>query len=227
MDIKIGIIGGMGPKATNQFLDRITELTDAEKDQDHVRYILYSDPEIPNRIDAYFKRMESPVQAINRGIDFMEKNGITTVAIPCNTAHIWFNEFHGKPGILNMIELTTDHVIKSGYIRPGILATTATLKSGLYLDSLHSSGIETIVPYAGETVMKAVHAVKLGKIEEGKSILKPVVKELEIRGADSIIMACTEIPVILSNGDTELPLMDSDRILAEKIITIAGKKLKK
>ena len=94
MDIEIGIIGGMGPKATNQFLDRIVELTDATKDQDHVRYILYSDPEIPNRIDAYFHGKESPVNAINKGIDFLEKNGLTTIAIPCNTAHIWFDKFH-------------------------------------------------------------------------------------------------------------------------------------
>ena len=87
MDIKVGIIGGMGPKATNQFLDRLTELTDADKDQEHVRYILYNDPEIPNRIDAYFNNGESPVDSINRGIDFMEKNGIQTVGIPCNTGH--------------------------------------------------------------------------------------------------------------------------------------------
>jgi aspartate racemase len=226
MDINVGIIGGMGPKATNQFLDRITELTDADKDQDHVRYILYSDPEIPNRIEAYFDGAETPVEAINKGIDFLGRNGIKTIAIPCNTAHIWFSQFHNDVNLLNMIKLTVDAVIKSGYKKPGFLATTATIKSGLYINQLKEKGIITVIPEDEDKVMAAVQAVKLGDISRGKAILKPVINELKERGSDSIIMACTEIPVILNHEDTTLPLIDSDRILAEEIILAAGKKLK-
>lgn len=227
MDITTGIIGGMGPKATNQFLDKMVELTDAKKDQDHVRYILYSDPEIPNRIDAYFNGGPSPVEAINDGIDFLKKNGIKTIAIPCNTAHIWYNQFHQNVELLNMIELTVDAVKKSGYKNPGILATTATIKSGLYIESLKEEGFETIIPEDENTVMEAVQAVKLDNPNLGKTLLKPVIKDLENRGCDCIIMACTEIPVILDKKGTKLPLIDSDKILAEKIIIASGKKLKK
>jgi len=226
MDINVGIIGGMGPKATNQFLDRITELTDADKDQDHVRYILYSDPEIPNRIDAYFHGAKTPVEAINNGIDFLERNGITTIAIPCNTAHIWFSQFHRDVNLLNMIDLTVNAVIKSGHKKPGFLATTATIKSGLYINQLKEKGIIPIIPEQEDKVMDAVQAVKLGDIRRGKDILKPVIDELINGGSDSIIMACTEIPVILDQEDTSLPLIDSDRILAEEIILASGKKLK-
>ena len=227
MDIEIGIIGGMGPKATNQFLDRVVELTDAKKDQDHVRYILYSDPEIPNRIDAYFYGKESPVSAINKGIDFLEKNGIRTIAIPCNTAHIWFDKFHKNVEVLNMIDLTVKVALESGYRKPGILATTATIKSGLYIDSLAAAGLHPVVPEKEDKVMAAVQAVKLGNTEEGKSILAPVIRDLEANGCDSIIIACTEIPVILKQEYTCLPIIDSDQILAEKIIIAAGKKIKK
>ncbi len=226
MKINIGIIGGMGPKATNQFLDRITELTAASKDQDHVRYILYSDPEIPDRIGAYFHGTETPVDAINRGIEFLEKNGVTTIAIPCNTAHIWFDRFHTSVELLNMIDLTVNAVLKSGYKKPGFLATNATIKSGLYINNLEKAGISAIVPEQEDIVMDAVQAVKTGYIERGKTILKPVIDELVEKGSDSIIMACTEIPVILSQDDTDLPLIDSDRVLAMKIILSAGKRLK-
>ena len=226
MDIKVGIIGGMGPKATNQFLDRLTELTDADKDQEHVRYILYNDPEIPNRIDAYFNNGESPVDSINRGIDFMEKNGIQTVGIPCNTVHIWFGQFHRKINVLNMIDLTVGAVLESGYKRPGILATTATIESGLYIKDLEKAGINPVIPRDESSVMRAVQQVKLGNISEGKAVLTPVIRQLENSGVDSIILACTEIPVILDSGDTELPLIDSDRLLAERLIVAAGKKVK-
>ena len=226
MDIKVGIIGGMGPKATNQFLDRLTELTDADKDQEHVRYILYNDPEIPNRIDAYFNNGESPVDSINRGIDFMEKNGIQTVGIPCNTVHIWFGQFHRKINVLNMIDLTVGAVLESGYKRPGILATTATIESGLYIKDLEKAGINPVIPRDESSVMRAVQQVKLGNISEGKAVLTPVIRQLENSGVDSLILACTEIPVILDSGDTELPLIDSDRLLAERLIVAAGRKVK-
>lgn len=226
MGIYIGIIGGMGPKATNQFLDRITELTDAANDQEHVRYILYSDPAIPDRIGAYFNGAKSPVDAINKGIDFLERNGITTIAIPCNTAHIWFSEFKTGVNLLNMVDLTVKAILNSGYKHPGFLATTATIKSGLYIKNLEEAGITAIIPEQEDTVMAAVKLVKLGEIPRAKATLMPVVRELEDNGSDSIIMACTEIPVILNREDTELPLIDSDRILAEKIILSAGKRLK-
>ncbi len=226
MDIKVGIIGGMGPKATNQFLDRLTDLTEAEKDQDHVRYILYNDPEIPNRIDAYFHDGASPVNAINAGIEFMEKNGIETVGIPCNTVHIWFDQFHSRINVLNMIDLTLAAILESGYEKPGILATNATIESGLYIRDLRKAGIDPVIPENEDNVMKAVQEVKLGNISRGKSLLLPVVRELENAGVDSLIMACTEIPVILDSNDTLLPLIDSDRLLAEKLITAAGKKVK-
>ena len=226
MDIKVGIIGGMGPEATNQFIERLTEMTEADKDQDHVRYILYNDPEIPNRIDAYFHGGESPVKAINKGIDFMESNGIETVGIPCNTVHIWFDQFHRKINVLNMIDLTLGAILESGYEKPGILATDATIESGLYISDLRKAGIEPVIPENEDNVMKAVQEVKLGNISKGKALLLPVVRELENAGVDSLIMACTEIPVILDSNDTSLHLIDSDRLLAEKLITAAGKRIK-
>jgi aspartate racemase len=227
MGIKIGIIGGMGPEATNKFIERLTEMTEANKDQDHVRYILYNDPEIPNRIDAYFHGGESPVKAINDGIDFMESNGIETVGIPCNTVHIWFDKFHRKINVLNMIDLTVGAVLESRFRKPGILATTATIESGLYINELKKAGITTVTPEREDDVMKAVQYVKLGNIPEGKKVLKSVIKDLENDGVDSLILACTEIPVILNKADTDLPLIDSDRLLAERLIKAAGKKIKK
>ncbi len=227
MKINVGIIGGMGPMATVEFLRTLTEITDGEIDQDHLNYILYSMPEIPSRIDAYYHGKETPVRAINEGIEFLLKNNVDTIAIPCNTAHIWFEQFEHSDKILNMIELTAKKIVSSGYKRPAILATTATLDSRLYIDELKSSGIDVIIPEDEDSVMEAVQLVKRDKIKEGHELLMPVIQSFEKLKCDSIILACTEIPVILSEQDTKLPLINSDAVLAEAIITAGGKKVKK
>ena len=126
-----------------------------------------------------------------------------------------------------MIDLTVGAVLESGSRRPGILATTATIESGLYIKELKKVGINTVIPEREDDVMRAVQAVKLGHITEGKKLLMPVIKDLENEGVDSLILACTEIPVILNKADTVLPMIDSDRLLAGRLIKAAGKKIKK
>ncbi|MEM0140335.1 MAG: amino acid racemase [Ferroplasma sp.] len=223
MKIKIGIIGGMGPMATVEFLRTLTDATDAKTDQEHVNYILYNVPEIPSRIDAFFHGGETPVNEINNGIKFLAANGIEKIAIPCNTAHIWYDEFIEQDKLLNMVALTVKNIIKMGLHHPGFIATTATIDSGLYINDMKKKGIVPVIPENEELVMEAVGLVKEGKIQEGREMIMPVAREFEKEGCDSIIMACTEIPVILKSKDTELPLINSDRILAEAIIREAGK----
>ena len=226
MEIKIGIIGGMGPMATVEFLKTLTDATDANTDQEHVNYILYNIPEIPSRMDAFFHNGKTPVEDINRGIEFLSENGIQKIAMPCNTAHIWFREFEGQDKLFNMINLTVENIVRSGFQRVGILATTATLKSGLYVNDLKNQNLEVIIPDHEDMVMKAVELVKNGKIEDARRTILPVINEFKLKGCDSILMACTEMPVILNGKDTPLPLINSDRILAEAVIRAAGKKVR-
>ena len=226
MEIKIGIIGGMGPMATVEFLKTLTDATDANTDQEHVNYILYNIPEIPSRMDAFFHGGKTPVGDINKGIEFLSIKGIQKIAIPCNTAHIWFKEFEGQGKLLNMINLTVENIAMSGFKKVGMLATTATLESGLYINDLRKQNIEVLIPDHEDTVMSAVELVKNGNIKAARETILPVINEFKSKGCDSILMACTEMPVILNEEDTPLQLINSDRILAEAIIRAAGKKVR-
>ena len=212
--------------ATVEFLKTLTDATDANTDQEHVNYILYNIPEIPSRMDAFFHNGKTPIEDINRGIEFLSENGIQKIAMPCNTVHIWFKEFKGQDKLINMISLTVENITVSGFKKVGMLATTATLKSGLYVNDLRKQNLEVIIPDHEDVVMKAVELVKNGKIEDAREAILPVIGEFKSGGCDSILMACTEMPVILNEKDTPLPLINSDRILAEAIIRAAGKKVR-
>jgi len=226
MDKTIGIIGGMGPLATVQFLYKLTDITCAEKDQDHVKYILYNNPEIPDRIDAYYKNQESPVNAINNGIKYLENDGVCAIAMPCNTAHIWFKDFIHHVKFLNMIDLTIKKVKEYNYKNIGILATDATIDSGLYTSDLEKYNINVVFPDNENEVMESVHYVKTGNINKAKNNIKNTVNKMINDGCEAIIMACTEIPVIVNNKIFDIQLIDSDQVLAEEIVKISGKKLK-
>ena len=105
----LGIIGGMGPEATSLFFKKILDFTDARIDQDHIPLIIYNYPQIPDRVLWYNNIGNSPVPYIIEGMKKLESIGVDLFAIPCNTAHIWFDEIKKNinQSVLNMIELTT------------------------------------------------------------------------------------------------------------------------
>ncbi|SMD31522.1 cysteate racemase [Picrophilus oshimae] len=221
----VGIIGGMGPVATVKFIEKLTSMTDAEIDQDHVRYVLYNDPEIPDRIEAYFENMESPVNAINNGIKYLESIGIDTIGMACNTAHIWFKEFVYKSNFLNMIDLTASVLKKSGFKNVLLLSTNATVSSGLYTNKLKDYNINTVIPDQ-DIVMKSIHYVKVNDTKMARETIDPVINGHR-NEVDALLLACTEMPVIISEKTYNIPVIDSDEALAAALIKSAGKRLKK
>ncbi len=220
----VGIIGGMGPVATVKFIEKLTEMTDAKKDQDHVQYILYNDPEIPDRINAYFYNGESPVNAINNGIKYLESMSIETIGMACNTAHIWFDDFIYKSNFLNMIDLTADVLRSSKFKNVLLLSTNATVSSGIYTKILDKYNINAIIPDEN-IIMKSIHYVKINDFENARKTIDPEVIK-HINEVDALLLACTEMPVIISKDTYNIPVIDSDEALAAALIKSAGKKLK-
>jgi aspartate racemase len=85
----LGVLGGMGPLASAHFMVRLTELTPAARDQDHIPAVLWSDPRVPDRTEARLAGGADPLPALLRGLRGLEEAGCGAIAIPCNTAHGW------------------------------------------------------------------------------------------------------------------------------------------
>jgi aspartate racemase len=218
----IGILGGMGPEATIDLFYKIIKLTPAEKDQDHLRIIIDNNPKIPERTAAILGKGEDPLPALQETAKNLEKAGADFIIIPCNTAYYFISQIQESVNIpiLNMIEETAKETRKkiSPIQRVGLLASIGTYKTEIYHQQFKKFNIEVISPEEKdkEEVMKAICTVKAGDLSEEikRNILK-IAQKLIDKGAEAIISGCTEIPLILKEGDVSVPLIDPTQVLAE------------
>lgn len=205
----IGVLGGMGPAATVDFLAKLIRLTPAERDQDHVPVIVVSDPRVPDRIAPIVEgRGPSPLDALRRGIRTLEQAGAACIAIPCHTAHFWYDgmlETSNVP-ILHIADAVLADLARRGEAGGpvGLLATAATLKAGFYQERLGSAGYACAVPAAdvmATCVLPAIALVKRDRAVDAAPLLSRAVDHLVEQGARSVLLACTELPLALAASD--------------------------
>lgn len=220
----VGILGGMGPEATNMFFQKIIKLTPAKSDQDHIKIVIYNDPKIPDRTNAIIGKGQSPVPAMLRGIKFLQKANVDFIAIPCVTAHFFYKEIVAKVNvpILNIIEETL-FSIKSKFNqirRIGLLATSGTIHSKLFHKTFEKHGLTIIVPNKRdqEILMDAIYGrngIKAGVTAgEPKDKILRIADTLIRDGAEIIIGGCTEIPLVINEDDLTVPFVDTLKELA-------------
>jgi len=222
----IGILGGMGPGATVYLFKRIVELTPARTDQEHPRIIIDNNPKIPDRTEAILGRGDSPLPEMIQTIKNLEKAGAELIAIPCNSAHFYFDQLQEatRVPLINLIKEVTTEVAKLGVKGAGLLATTGTLKAGLYQRALQQRGIKVLLPdeKGQEQVMTVIRGIKSGKLTAGG--LKLVAQELISRGAEAVVLGCTELSLIAQNISWGIPVVDSTEVLAKATIKRARRK---
>lgn len=218
---RLGVLGGMGPLATADFLVKLIQATPAASDQEHMPVIVHNVPQVPDRSTAFLAGSDAPWPHLLDGLRTLEAAGCAAIAIPCNTAHVWHERLAQETArpVLHIGEaaLRALAVTCPGARRVGMLATAATLKARIYHDQLAASGIDAIEPgQMSQTtqVMGAIAAVKGGRIDEARAWLKRAAHALIDRGADALLMACTEIPVALAGVALDVPAIDPTEALA-------------
>ena len=224
----LGVLGGMGPLASSQFMTRLTLLTPAERDQDHIPAVLWSDPRIPDRGAALIGQGPDPLPWLLRGIDGLKAAGCGAIVIPCNTAHGWYDPLAQAAGIpiLHIVDAAATGLRRIGVPRGciGLMGTAATLAMKLYQNRLAASGWDIIVPEAAQMdrlVMPSIAAVKANRVAEAFIPLAEVVNSLASRGATAVVLGCTEIPIAIQAGPAEalrVPVVDTIDALARAAI---------
>lgn len=201
----VGVLGGMGPLATVDFLRKIVEETPASCDQEHIPLVVYSVPQIPDRSHSIIADGESPLPMLLRGAKTLQDSGAAFIAIPCNTAHYWHRALAAGLDIpvLHIADCVCAQIehMNAGSAPIGVLATEGTLQAGFYQEKLKAHGHPMLRPTAEEQnalVGQGIQLVKQGKILEGGRLLDAAVDRLLARGACTVILACTEIPLGLS-----------------------------
>lgn len=208
----IGILGGMGPMATVDLFKKIVENTPAHCDQEHLRIIIDNHPQIPSRVDAILGHGESPLPMLVESAKLLENAGVSFIVIPCNTAHYWYDQLQAA------VHVPIYHIIDNAatYIQTHyantkamLLATIATVKTGLYQKSFAAKGMSLSIPTALEqkTVDAALDDVKAGYISDNHYLpaLRQILDHYAANGVHAFIGGCTEIPLLFPylNGDYE------------------------
>ena len=209
---RLGVLGGMGPLATADFLRKIVEATPAERDQDHLPVVVYSVPQIPDRLDPILRGAgQSPLPAMIEGTQTLEAAGAAYVAIPCITAHHWYEELCGatKMPILHIADATCAVLDKCVVAtdKVGVLATAATLQSGFFQTRLRALGYETVVPperEMQELVLPAIACVKRGDMAHALALATQAVERLLSRDVKTIVLACSELPLAFEGANAGL-----------------------
>ena len=211
----VGILGGMGSMATVDLFQKIVQNTKVSCDQDHLHIIIDNYSEIPDRTDYILNGGINPLPKMIEGAKRLELAGADIIAMPCNTAHYFYDEIQAaiKVPIINMMK-ETSKVIKK---RTLLLATQGTYKSKLYQNVLIPNEI------IKEQIMELIYQYKKNQTinEKTKELILSCFSDM-----NGIILGCTELPLIFKKSDTTIPLIDPTETLAKAIILKAGGKLK-
>jgi aspartate racemase len=224
----VGVLGGMGPDATVDFMAKVIALTPADKDQDHVRMIIDHNPTVPNRQSAILDDGEDPRPAIAAMAMRLETAGADFLVIPCNTAYVFQDSILDAVGIplVSIIDETIAAIaaLSPGADTVGVLATDGCLKANIYQSALRDNELQSVLPSHEESaqLMDLIGKTKAG--DQGEAVsgaMQELASALVSRGAQAIIAGCTEIPLVLDETMISVPLISSTDVLAQRTVQLA------
>ena len=220
----IGILGGMGPEATNQLCRLITALTPVSQDQDHIPVITFNNSRIPDRVSAVRGSGPSPVPEMIHTARVLEAAGAAFLLMPCNLAHFYVADVQKaiRIPILNMIEETVKFTIENypACRKVGLVASTPTIECGIYEREFRQRNLVLISPDADEQetkVMRAIYGkagIKCGHKSKPRALLEEVARHLTSRGAGVIVAGCTEASLVMINENAAAVVIDPLEIMA-------------
>ncbi len=231
MEEKIpGIIGGMGPEATIDLMQRIIANTPAEDDVDHIRCIVDNNPKIPSRMKNILGEFgENPGPCMAEMGKRLEVYGADFLVIPCNTAHHYYEDVAKAVTIpvVHLIDLVVDNVITMNpdLTQIGVLGSTTIVKTKLYHNLFAKRGVEVVYPdnRVQDNLFNVIKDIKQGKIgQETREGFSKIGNHLKAKGVDLAILGCTELGIIAE--DLPITYIDAAEVLAKEVIAVAKNK---
>ena len=223
----VGVIGGMGPEATVDFLRRLIAAVPARDDSDHIRVLVDNNPKIPSRLAALVEKTgEDPAPVLCDMARGLEKQGADFLAVPCNTAHYFLPQI-AKAVSIPLLDMVGLSIAKLAALSPkpakiGILATPAVRLVGLYEARLREAGMQAVFPNeANEAkLLDVIRAVKAnGVTERHRHNYADVARSLA--NVDALLIACTELSVLGAPEVISKPSVDALDVLVSATVAEA------
>ncbi len=234
MEQSLGVLGGMGPLATADFLRKLVRKTHAATDQQHIPVLLYGDCTTPDRTASIVAGGPSPLPQLLKGIRFLNQSGVKAICIPCNSAHAWFDDMQAASDVplIHIVRASAGQVrVKNPSARSvGVLSTFGTHRMGIYRNTLAAMGYTVVTPTDEEfdtLISPAIAMNKANKWAEAEANYDEATKRLVDRGAEIIILGCTEIPFGMERQYRTNPskFVDSNDALVEAVLSFFDQSL--
>lgn len=217
--LTLGVLGGMGPAATLDFLQKLQAYTPAEQDQDHIRVLVDINPKVPDRNAP--GSLAGPLLAEMAGA--LRGAGAEVLAIACNTAHAYAGMIQRASGLplVDMIETAARAAARGGAMRAGVLGTRGAVK--LYREYLaaQAMGLVTLPSERQEAFMQALYRIKASDTgPEVRREMAGLAKELVAQGAEVVIAGCTEVPLVMGADDLRVEFVEPSELLAKRCVAV-------
>jgi aspartate racemase len=225
----VGVIGGMGPEATVDFMRRLVARTPARDDRDHLHVLVDNNPKVPSRIAALIEGTgEDPTPVLCAMAKGLQAQGADFLVMPCNTAHYYLPTIARSVTIpvLDMVDLSIRKLAAEDPRpqRVGLLASPAVRLVGLYKKRMDQTGLQAILPEPQDeaTLLAIIKAVKANRLDDNhRQAYGRIAKNLSDAGADALLVACTEFSVIGAPAGTTCRVVDALDVLVEETIAAA------
>lgn len=227
----LGVIGGLGPVATANFIELVATMTEAATDQEHMEMIVYNSPSIPDRTGYILDNTKpSPLAQMAAIGNKLAQQGADYIAIPCMTAHYFYPQLSERipVPIIHALEETIRHLQEHGIHRVGIMATDGTIASRIFHEVLERYGMEPVTPDVNEQkdMMHLIYRnIKAGLAPEMDRFYR-VRDTLMQNGAEAIILGCTELALIKRDHSIGPGFINTLEVLAQQSVIRCGLKLK-
>lgn len=227
-ELVVGVIGGMGPQATADFLAKLVEATPVSQEQEHLHVLIDSNPKVPDRNRAIAHAGVSPGHVLAAMAENLQEAGAGFLVMACNTAHAFESSIRDAVSVpfVSMIEEACDACVRDhpDARRVGVLAAPGCIDAGLYQAALARRGLKALVldPDDQQRFTAILYRIKLnGPASEIRAEMKALGETLIASGADILVAGCTEVPLVLEPDNLSRPLIDATWNLAQRCVRYA------
>ncbi|MBT8144548.1 MAG: amino acid racemase [Gammaproteobacteria bacterium] len=223
--LSVGVLGGMGPDATVDFMSKVLAATQASSDQDHIRMLVDHNPRVPDRSAAIIDGIGDPGAVLAEMAKRLQRAGADFLVMPCNTAHAFQRDIEAAIDIPFASIIDETVAACRGIESIGVLATVGCKASGIYQEAFAAANVSVVLLDDAETIelMQLVAEIKSGNSGTGTTDgMRKLADALIARGAAGVVAGCTEIPLVLESSMIEVPLFSSTDILADATVAYAS-----
>ena len=221
----IGIVGGLGTETSCKFCFSVNhKIKKIHQQQPHIMMDNVPMSKEQENIIAHGNASIEVAKLLHDSVKRLNVSMADVIVIPCNTVHVFIDQLreHSRVPIMSIIEETAKECKKKELKKVGVLGSSLTINSGMYKEELEKHAIETVIPEADEQHFISsciLRIINLQQTAEDKEKMVQIVEKMKDKGAEAVILGCTDLFLLLAKENTPIPKIDSTEVFEDALVS--------